>query len=149
MNKILLIGRITSTPIVYETKNLKKYVRTTIAVNREFQKDITDFIPLTIFGNSTEYFIKYVNKGDLMSIDGSVQVSNYKNDKGEMVNSFTVIPAIARHLEPKSIVSARSETNFGSSANSPKYEDKQRTNSIEPSFSEDEKDDNDVWELDL
>lgn len=146
MNKILLVGRISSTPTMYETKNLKKYARATIAVNREFSKEITDFIPLTVFGNTADYFGKYVNKGDLLSIDGSVQVSNYKNDKGEIVNSFTVVPIAVKHLEPRSVVLARTP-NIDEGYNTAVFEPKQPEQNSKPSFSEEE--DNDIWELDL
>jgi single-strand DNA-binding protein len=107
VNKVLLVGRISSTPAMFESKNLNKYARATLAVNREFSKDTTDFISLTIFGKTAEYFGKYVNKGDLLSIDGSIQTSSYKNDKGDTVNSFSVVPISVRHLEPRSIVLAR------------------------------------------
>ncbi len=153
MNKVLLVGRISSTPTMFESKNLKAYARATIAVNREFSKDVTDFISLTIFGKTAEYFSKYVNKGDLLSIDGSIQTSNYKNDKGEIINSFSVIPISVRHLEPRSIVLARtaSKTNDNENYSTAVFETKpQNQNSQEATFSSEENDKDDVpWELDL
>ncbi|MDK2819302.1 MAG: single-stranded DNA-binding protein [Mycoplasmataceae bacterium] len=151
MNKVLLVGRISSTPLMFESKNLKTYARATIAVNREFSKDITDFISLTIFGNTAEYFKKYVNKGDLLSIDGSIQTSNYKNDKGEIVNSFSVVPIAVKHLEPRSIVLARTTSKSNDDYNTAIYEPKaNNSNHQQATFSEDENSKDDVpWELDL
>ena len=151
MNKVLLVGRISSTPTMFESKNLKTYARATIAVNREFTKEVTDFISLTIFGKTAEYFSKYVNKGDLLSIDGSIQTSNYKNDKGEIVNSFSVVPISVRHLEPRSVVLARTSNKDSENYSTAVFETKPNNqNSQEATFSAEENDKDDVpWELDL
>lgn len=149
MNKVLLVGRISSKPSMFESKNLKTYARATIAVSREFSKDISDFIPLTVFGSTAEYFSKYVNKGDLLSIDGSIQTSNYKNDKGEIINSFSVVPISVKHLEPRSIVLARSTAKTNEDYGTAVFEAKPNQQHFEePSFSEEEKDEV-PWELDL
>lgn len=149
MNKVLLVGRISSTPTMFESKNFKTYARATIAVNREFTKDVTDFISLTIFGKTAEYFSKYVNKGDLLSIDGSIQSSSYKNDKGEIINSFSVVPISVKHLEPRSIVLARTTSKSNEDYTTAVFEAKPNSQNLEePSFSEEEKDEV-PWELDL
>lgn len=148
MNKVLLVGRISSTPTMFESKNLKTYARATIAVSREFTKDVSDFISLTVFGKTAEYFSKYVNKGDLLSIDGSIQTSSYKNDKGEIINSFSVVPISVRHLEPRSVVLARSSAKSDEDYSTAVYEVKPNNPPEEPSFAEEDKDEV-PWELDL
>ncbi|MGL5617850.1 MAG: single-stranded DNA-binding protein [Metamycoplasmataceae bacterium] len=147
MNKVLLVGRISAKPTMFESKNAKTYARATIAISRDFSKDVSDFIPLTVFGSTAEYFIKYVNKGDLLSIEGTIQASGYRNDKNEIVNSFSVVPSSVKHLEPRSVVQARlsSSDNYGTAI----FEAKPTTpNFQEPSFSEEENDEV-PWELDL
>ncbi len=149
MNKVMLVGRISSTPTMFESKNLKTYARASIAINREYSKEITDFVPLTIFGNTAEYFKKYVNKGDLLSVEGSIQTSNYKNDKGEIVNSFSVIPTAVKHLEPRSVILARLGDRPKDDYSTEIFDTKPKDQTSQATFSDEEKDDNDVWELDL
>ncbi len=136
---------------MFESKNLNTYARATLAVNRDFSKDTTDFISLTIFGKTAEYFSKYVNKGDLLSIDGSIQTSNYKNDKGDIVNSFSVVPISVKHLEPRSIVLARTSAKPTDDYNTAVFETKPKNqNSQEATFAQEENEQDDVpWELDL
>ncbi|MGL5205034.1 MAG: single-stranded DNA-binding protein [Metamycoplasmataceae bacterium] len=148
MNKVLLVGRISAKPTMFESKNAKTYARATIAISRDFSKDVSDFIPLTIFGSTAEYFNKYVNKGDLLSIEGTIQSSSYRNDKNEIVNSFSVVPSSVKHLEPRSVVQARSSSNNQDDYGTAVFEVKTSTNTQEPSFSDDEKDEV-PWELDL
>ncbi len=151
MNKVLLVGRISSTPAMFESKNLNTYARATLAVNREFSKDTTDFISLTIFGKTADYFSKYVNKGDLLSIDGSIQTSSYKNDKGEIINSFSVVPISVKHLEPRSVVLARTSGKSNDDYSTAVFETKPKnSNPQEATFSQEENEQDDVpWELDL
>ncbi|MGL4251960.1 MAG: single-stranded DNA-binding protein [Metamycoplasmataceae bacterium] len=147
MNKVLLVGRISAKPTMFESKNAKTYARATIAISRDFSKDVSDFIPLTVFGSTAEYFNKYVNKGDLLSIEGTIQASSYRNDKNEIVNSFSVVPSSVKHLEPRSVVQARSSSN--DDYVTAVFEAKPATTNIEePSFSEEENDEV-PWELDL
>ncbi|MGL6125296.1 MAG: single-stranded DNA-binding protein [Metamycoplasmataceae bacterium] len=149
MNKVLLVGRISAKPTMFESKNSKTYARATIAISRDFSKDVSDFIPLTIFGSTADYFNKYVNKGDLLSIDGTIQSSSYKNDKGEIVNSFSVVPSSVKHLEPRSVVLARSSSKSNEDYETAIFEVKtDKQNLEEPSFFEEDKDEV-PWELDL
>ncbi|MGL5205531.1 MAG: single-stranded DNA-binding protein [Metamycoplasmataceae bacterium] len=148
MNKVLLVGRISGKPTMFESKSAKTYARATIAISRDFSKDVSDFIPLTIFGSTAEYFNKYVNKGDLLSIEGMIQSSNYRNDKNEIVNSFSVVPSSVKHLEPRSVVQARTSSNNDDYVTAVFEAKPSMPNTQEPSFSEEENDEV-PWELDL
>ncbi|MGL5732948.1 MAG: single-stranded DNA-binding protein [Metamycoplasmataceae bacterium] len=148
MNKVLLVGRISAKPTMFESKNAKTYARATIAISRDFSKDVSDFIPLTVFGSTAEYFSKYVNKGDLLSIEGTIQASSYRNDKNEIVNSFSVVPSSVKHLEPRSVVQARSSSNNDDYTTAVFEAKPASPNTQEPSFSEEENDEV-PWELDL
>ena len=60
-NKVILIGRLTSTPELHKTNNDKSVARATIAINRRFKDQNgereADFI---FFGHHPEFFLKRV-----------------------------------------------------------------------------------------
>ncbi|MGL4343268.1 MAG: single-stranded DNA-binding protein [Metamycoplasmataceae bacterium] len=155
MNKIILVGRLASDPQVFDSKNLTKYTRCRIAVTRDNNKDESDFIPLVAFSNTSTFINTYFSKGDLVLVEGSLSASNYKNDKGAIVESISVVVQNIKSLEPRSVTSQR-KLNKGQTSNddfekTAIYENKNNNNNQKASFSEEieeEKDDS-PWELDL
>jgi single-strand DNA-binding protein len=82
MNNIQLLGRI--------TKDLEQKITTTgkpvcsfdIAVTRKFDKEITDFIPCVAWNKTCETMCKFVKKGQLIAIDGSLYTRKYEDKNG-------------------------------------------------------------------
>lgn len=76
-------GRV-SNPQSNRTSTGVLYINFTLAVQREKAKGETepktDFINCAIVGKSGEYFEKYIEKGDLISITGPMQSSKYEKD---------------------------------------------------------------------
>lgn len=94
MNKVILMGRLTKNPEVRYTgaENLA-VARYTLAVNRRFQKkgeQEADFIQCIAFGKNGEFAEKYLQKGQLISVVGRLQVRKWDKD-GEARWSTEVI----------------------------------------------------------
>lgn len=86
MNKVFLIGRLTKDLELRYTESNIAVGTTTIAVNRPRQKDKeqeADFINIKVWGKQAENIQKYLNKGNLIAIEGRIQTSNYTTDTGE------------------------------------------------------------------
>ena len=68
-NKVILIGRLTSTPEVNKTSNDKSVARATLAVNRRYKGQNgdreTDFVNLVVWGKLAETMASYATKGSL------------------------------------------------------------------------------------
>lgn len=83
-NKVIIIGRLTSSPELHRTANDKSVVRTSLAVNRRFKsKDgerEADFINLVVWGKLAETLASYASKGSLLSIDGELRTRKYEKD---------------------------------------------------------------------
>ena len=105
MNNLCLTGRITKEPEIKTTQSGNKYLMFTLAVDRGFKDDkgnyITDFIPCVAWNNQAEFISKYVQKGNMIEITGSIQSRTYQTQSGE---NRTVIEAVldnVRNLTPK------------------------------------------------
>ena len=97
MNQVNLLGRLTKDPELKYGASGTAFCKFTLAVNRAFKKDETDFINCTAFGKAAEAIAEYVKKGDQFAVTGRIQVDTYDKD-GEkrystsvMVDNFTFI----------------------------------------------------------
>lgn len=154
MNKILLVGRLVREVNSYESKSGLAYARGTIAVNRIPRKNQTgnqaDFIPFIVFGSSANFVKQYITKGDLISIEGSLDASSYTNKDGVLTNSFSVIVDNIRSLSRKSDDNSSNnkfEENITISNDVNGFENASKPNVDEPSFAQEE--DESPWELDI
>ncbi|MGL5522010.1 MAG: single-stranded DNA-binding protein [Metamycoplasmataceae bacterium] len=156
MNKVLLIGRLVTNPQMFDSKNLTKYLRVRLAVTKENNREESDFVPLIAFSNTATFISNYFNKGDLVSIEGSLSASNYKNDKQEIVESISVIIQNIRSLEPKNIVEQRKNKNtseFNYNEHDKLNTTTEKSNGVykenNPTFKEEDEDDDLPWEIEL
>ena len=90
MNKVILKGRLTSTPELKQTPNGVAVTKFTVAVNRRFDHEKTDFINCVVFGKIAENVAQYTAKGSKVAVEGSLRINNY-TDKDGNKRSFTEI----------------------------------------------------------
>ena len=98
MNRIILTGRIANELEKRETTSGILVCKYTLAVQRD--KDNTDFINCTTFGQFVDTLIKYCNKGDLIGIEGRLQTGSYEKD-GEKRYTTDVITDKIEFLNTK------------------------------------------------
>lgn len=100
MNKIYLIGRITSELELKETKNGKYVTTFNLAVDRGTKDNegnrITDFIKCYVFNKNAENITKYQKKGNKISVVGKLQIDNYTDKNG---NNRTTTYVMVEELE--------------------------------------------------
>ncbi|WP_394898961.1 single-stranded DNA-binding protein [Clostridium paraputrificum] len=83
MNKVILIGRLTKDPELRFTEGSGMAVsRFTVAVNRQFKKDETDFINCVAFGKTAETISQYLTKGRQIAVIGSIRTGSYDAQDG-------------------------------------------------------------------
>ena len=81
MNKVILIGRLTKDPeLRYAAGSGTAVCRFTVAINRQFKKDETDFINCVAFGKTGETITQYLTKGRQIAVTGSI--SSYDAQDG-------------------------------------------------------------------
>lgn len=83
MNKAILIGRLTKDPeLKFAAGSGKAVCRFTMAVNRPFKKDETDFINCVAFGKTAETITQYLLKGNQLAVSGSIRTGSYDAQDG-------------------------------------------------------------------
>lgn len=98
-NKVTLVGRISTDLELRYTSSSKAYCKFNLAVNR--MNDGTDFIPITVWGKPAENLVQYQNKGSLILVDGSINMSNYTDKDGNNRTSFEVMTSNVQFLSSK------------------------------------------------
>lgn len=97
MNHAVLVGRLTKDPeLRYIPGSGTAVASMTIAIDRDYTKKDgsreTDFIPVEVMGKSAEFCAKYLSKGRLVAVQGSIRVDKYQNQAGES-RTFTKVSA--------------------------------------------------------
>ena len=86
-NKVIMIGRLTSTPELHKTNNDKSVARATIAVNRRYKDQNgereADFVNMVLWGRLAESLASYATKGSLISVDGELRTRRFEKN-GQM-----------------------------------------------------------------
>ena len=99
MNSVHLIGRLTSNPeLQFGGDKEIPYCNFSIAVDRLKNKEgsqETDFPRITAFGKIAENMNKYLVKGNLVCVDGSIRTSSYEKDGQKQYSSQIV----ANHVQ--------------------------------------------------
>lgn len=95
MNKVILMGRLTSDPKMDWTRSedSKQYATYTLAVNRRFKRNgeqEADFINCVAWGAMAEFAEKFMKKGAMFAVEGRLNVRSWEKD-GERHWATTVI----------------------------------------------------------
>jgi single-strand DNA-binding protein len=93
MNNVVLIGRLTKDPDVRYTQDQMAIANFTLAVDRQVQagkEKQADFIRITVFGKQAESCEKYLAKGRMVGIQGSLRTGSYQSKDGATVYTTEV-----------------------------------------------------------
>ena len=111
MNKIFLKGRLTAKPEAKETLNGGIPVAEfTVAVNRRFNKEQTDFINCQAWRGTAEFVNKYFDKGQEILVVGELHIDKWEKDGETRYTTRVVVDEVdfcgskadrARDFEPQ------------------------------------------------
>lgn len=86
MNSAVLVGRVVEAPELRYTQDGQAVCTIRVAVNRPFTnregKQDVDFIPIVAWRKLAENIVNYVVKGQLVSLEGRIQVRDYVDANG-------------------------------------------------------------------
>lgn len=101
MNNITITGNLVKEPVVTRSSEGTIIGKGTLAVNRPYNREVTDFFDFDIWGNQADYFTKYAHKGDRIEVVGVMESHKYENKNGDTifrwvvrVNSLQLLPKI-------------------------------------------------------
>ncbi len=74
LNKVILIGRLTSDIELRYSNDQMPYTYFTLAITRQNQRDKTDFISCVAFRSTAELMARYLGKGSMIAVEGRLEV---------------------------------------------------------------------------
>lgn len=80
MNKVTLKGRLTNAPELKKTTSDISVCDFSVAVNRRFNKEQTDFINCQAWRQTAEFIAKYFGKGQEILVNGELHIDKYEKD---------------------------------------------------------------------
>jgi len=101
MNLVILTGRLTADPELKYTQSGKAFAKFTIAVNRTFNREQTDFINCVAWDKRAEVIAEYLRKGNMTGVKGRLSVRNYEDENGQKKKITEVIVDSIEFLESK------------------------------------------------
>lgn len=97
MNLVILMGNTTHDIETKQTANGLLVANFQLAVRNIYNKDKTDFIRCVAFAKTAEILRDYVKKGQKISVEGRLEVSEYQTPEGENKKNTQVIVSLV-HL---------------------------------------------------
>jgi len=107
LNKVILIGRLTSEPNLRLTPKGTPYTELGLAVNRNYKtpsgekREEVTFVDITFWGKTAEICDQYLSKGKLICVEGRLKFDTW-NDKvsGQKRSKLFVLGENMHFLEP-------------------------------------------------
>ena len=101
LNKVILMGRLTSDPELRHTQSNTPVTSFTLAVDRSYKDKQTDFIDVVAWRSTAEFAFKYFRKGQLVAVVGSIQTRTWEDKQGSKRKSVEVVADEVHFAEPK------------------------------------------------
>lgn len=91
LNTISLMGRLTKDPELRRTNNGTAVTSFTLAVDRDFGENETDFIECVGWKNTAEFINKHFHKGKLAVVKGRLQIRSWTDKDGNKRKTAEVV----------------------------------------------------------
>lgn len=95
LNHITIQGRLSKDPELRYTKNQTAVATFSVAVQRDYDRDKTDFIDVVAWRQAAEFIEKYFRKGQMIVVSGSLQMRDWEDKHG---NKRTSAEVVAEHV---------------------------------------------------
>lgn len=93
MNKVIIMGRLTTNPELRQSQSGVSNLRFTVAVNRNFKNQNgeydADFISCVAFKQRAEFIARYFSKGSMICVEGSLRTGSYTDKNHSDVTHYT------------------------------------------------------------
>ena len=109
-NKSILIGRLCADPALRYTPNGAAVCNFTLAINRKFNREETDFIDIVVWQKLAENCANYLHKGSMACVEGRIQVRSYETQEGQKRKVTEVVADDVRFLDSKKSGESRPQT---------------------------------------
>jgi single-strand DNA-binding protein len=101
LNHAAFMGRLTRDPELKKTPSGVSVTSFTIAVDRDFDKEKTDFFDCVAWSNTAEYICKYFAKGRMIAVSGRMQVRDWMDKDGNKRKAVELVADKAYFADSK------------------------------------------------
>ncbi len=101
INKAILTGRLGKDVELRYTPNGKAVATFSLAVTDSFNREVTHWLNVVVWGKSAENCANYLSKGSLVGVDGRIQTRNYENKEGRKVYVTEIVADRVEFLDSK------------------------------------------------
>lgn len=82
MNHIDIMGRLTAAPELRATASGTKVTTVRVAIDRDSNRDETDFFDVVVWGKGAEFVCAYFDKGSMIGVSGRLRSREYTDRDG-------------------------------------------------------------------
>ena len=106
LNSVVLMGRLTADPELKTSVSDISVTTFTLAVERNYANKqngerTTDFIDIVAWRSTADFVVRYFKKGQLVAVQGSLQVRSYEDKDGDKRRVYEVQADQVFFAEPK------------------------------------------------
>ena len=95
LNSIIIMGRLTADPELRSTSSGLSVSSFTVAVDRNYvrsgEEKKTDFINVVAWRQQADFVSKYLRKGSMIAVQGSLQTRNYEDKNGNKRVAYEIV----------------------------------------------------------
>ena len=91
LNNVVIMGRLCKDVEMRRTQNGTPVASFTLAVDRDFNREETDFVPVVAWKNTAEFVEKYFSKGMMAIVAGRLQFREWTNKDGDRRKAAEVV----------------------------------------------------------
>ena len=95
LNRVIITGRLTKDTELKRTGSGTAVTSFTVACERDFKdqngKKETDFLDVVVWRNTAEFVSKYFSKGRMITVEGRLQIRNWKDQNGNDRRSAEIV----------------------------------------------------------
>ena len=114
MNKVVLMGRLTRDPeLRFAAGSGKGVCRFTVAINRQFKRDESDFINCVAFGKPGETISEHFAKGNRIALTGNIRTGSYEAQDGTKRYTTDVVVESFEFIGNKGDSTSSNDDTFG------------------------------------
>lgn len=99
LNRVILIGRLTRDPELRYLQNGTAVATFTLAINRKYNKEETDFIDIVAWRQLAEHCANYLSKGRMVAVEGRLQIRSYEDKEGQKRKAAEIVADDVRFLD--------------------------------------------------
>lgn len=90
LNRLIVMGRLTANPTVRMTASNKAVASFTVAVDRDYDREKTDFFDVAAWEGKARFVEQYFTKGQLIVVSGRMERRTYEDRSGDAKEKWEI-----------------------------------------------------------